>query len=218
MNSNRAVQIAVISASLLFVVFFAAKSHAEDKTELIEKLKDWQSQTASRSDLENREKDQRILFINRLIFQIDRKYTNESLKKFISSALSDMMETDQLTLNQSFGSQALFIESLSESYESLLEKKEDPLAFVQAFTEFSTVTNPASSDDFAETRSYFDGKNVFAARGLSIEEAARILEEKEKARQSIPDLDYFNSDHDLRDDFIPELQKLRKNLNQSLMI
>jgi hypothetical protein len=218
MKNNKTAQILALSFSLLFAVFFAAKAHGEERFVVVEKLKTWQAETNSRTDLEDREKDQRLQLINRLIFQTERKYQENSLKEFVQTALEDMMEADQLTSNQSFESQELFLQSLYESYTSLLENREDPLAFLEAFTEFSSVTNPLSADEFAETRSYFDGKNVLAAQSSSIEEATEIIEQREKSLES-PTRTMLDENRNLMQDFTPELLEQKSQiLNQSLTI
>lgn len=202
MQKAKSFQILMISACLLLAAFMSAKAHAEDRFDVISKLKSWQTQTSQRADLEPREKDQRVHFISRLIFQTERKYKEESLKTFISKTLKDMIETDQAAINQSFGNQEEFLTSLKESFDTLLEKNEDPLNFLQIFMEFSGITEPATVDEFAETRSYFDGRQVLAAREVTIEEAAAYLEEKEKAL-SPSEREWFGFKTNLVEEFTP---------------
>ncbi|MEZ0392018.1 MAG: hypothetical protein ACAH59_07385 [Pseudobdellovibrionaceae bacterium] len=202
MPIGRFSQMILISVGLLVAALLGARAHAEDRFDVIAQLKHWQARTSFRQDLPEREKDQRLQLISRLIFQVERKYQENSLRDFFSVTLKEMIKTDQMTANQSFLSQELFLLSLKESYETLLENKEDPLVFIESFTEFSSVTNPVSADEFAETRSYFDGKNVLAAKTMSLEEVSEILEEKEKA---LPEIErkWFDLKTPLPQEFTP---------------
>lgn len=216
MPAWRYVQIVVVSLSLLLVAFLSAKSHAAERFDVISKLKHWQTQTAFRQDLELREKDQRIQFINRLIFQVERKFRDGPLKAFLVQTLNEMIETDQSRLNQSLGNQEEFLLALKDSLETLLEKKEDPLHFVQAFTEFSGVEEPATADEFAETRSYFDGRQVLAAKPISLEEAAAIVDEKQRALEP-SEKKWFDYKNDLQKEFTPGLSLPSENQFQKTL-
>jgi len=216
MPAWRFYQILFFSLSLLAAAVFSAKAHAEERFDLVSRLKHWQTETAVRQDLEAREKDQRLTFINRLIFQTERKYQGEAPKEFFVHTFSNMIETDQKGINQSLGGQEIFLSSLQDSLDSLLEPKEDPLHFIQAFMEFSGISDPATTDEFAETRSYFDGRNVLAAQSASLEEAALAVEEKEKGLDPI-EKNWFDYRPNLLKEFNEEPSEASSHL-QSLEI
>lgn len=82
-----------------------------------------------------------------------------------------MQETDDL---------GYFLSTMSESLETLLEKNEDVISFMRAFTEFSSIQNPLSANQFAEIRNYYDGRRTLQANSMSLDEAAAYVEQKEK--------------------------------------
>ena len=197
------IKVIVISLTLLLLALAGARAHAESRFEVLAQMQDWKSKTQARPDLEDREIDLRLDFINRLIFQTESKYQEETLRDFLLKTFEEMTETDQLTNNQSFGSMNEFLISLQTSLATLIEKNENPLIFVQNFTEFSGISEPASADEFSETRSYYDGKNISAAHPLSLEEAANLADEKEieKTRSSLVEPAWSPFQQNLMNDF-----------------
>lgn len=169
--------------SLLISVLAPAfeKPPAQDQgtASVIESLQKWRVETSERSDLEDRERDLRQQFISRLLFQIERKYMGENLKLFFQSSIWDMCLTDRMKMNQSLGGMEVFLENLNFSLKELLEPSENPLHFVEAFTEFSGISDPASMEEFADTRNYYDGRQVQGANPLELDQAANYAEEKE---------------------------------------
>lgn len=175
LSSTQKMKILTLSILLLIMALFSAQSHAASfdmKIQLIERLQDWQEEINSRQDLELREKDLEIQFISRLIFQVESKYREQSWPSFFQKALLDMQETDDL---------GPFLESLSESLSTLLEKNEDALSFLQAYLDFSSVLTPATPGEFAETRSYFDGRKMLQAKAMNRDEAAEYVDARERA-------------------------------------
>lgn len=154
----------------------------------MEILGNWRIETQDRTDLEERERDLRQQFITRLLFQIEQKYRGQGLRHFLQTCISDMNRTDQLSVNQSWGSMEMFLENLNLSLKELLEPRENPLLFIQSFTEFSGISDPALMEEFAETRSYYDGRQVLMAHPLDLAAAADIVEVKE-ALKSLPPLE-----------------------------
>jgi hypothetical protein len=152
----------------------------------LSELKNWREKTAERQDLEDREKDLRLQFIHRLIFQVDRKYQGEDLKSFFAFAIKDMRLTDQMKINQSLGSIEIFLESLELAIQEILEPRESVVSLIQDFTDFSGISEPANVDEFAAHRSYFDGKKSIRARDLDLEVAGEI-----------PDQDFIKMDFTL---------------------
>ena len=146
---------------------------------VIESLQNWRQDTMERTDLEDRERDLRQQFISRLLFQIERKYMGENLRQFFKDSIWDMCLTDRMKMNQSWGGMEVFLENLNQSLKELLEPRENPIGFIQAFTEFSGISDPATMEEFSETRSYTDGRQVQVAHPLELEQAADFAEEKD---------------------------------------
>jgi hypothetical protein len=172
-------QIFLFSLVLLLAALWGARSHAQSRLQSLEELKTWRHQLSLRQDLDEREKDLRIEFVDHLMFQVERKQGDQDLKTALQSILADMKETAQLKTNQAFATKTAFLENLHLSYLNLIEKNERPLPFVQAFVEFSGLSEPATMDQFASTRNYSDGRRLIPANPKDPEEAARILEQKE---------------------------------------
>lgn len=160
----------------------------------IEILQNWRTDTAERSDLDDRERDLRQQFISRLLFQTEQKYRGIDLRQFLQTSISDMNVIDQMSRNQSWGSMEIFLENLNQSLNDLIEPHESALLFIQSFTEFSGISDPALMEEFAETRSYFDGRQMLAAHPMNREQAADLAEEME-ALEPLPPLDQESELH-----------------------
>lgn len=204
----RRYKVLMISLILISLALACARAHAESRLEVLEAMQAWKFETSNRLDLEDREQDLRIDFINRLIFQTERKYQEESLKEFLLKTLKEMISTDQRAQNQSFATMNDFLESLQISLSTLIEKNEKPLVFIENFTEFSGITEPASPDEFSETRSYYDGKNIAAAHTMTVDEAADFAEAKEiEAEKALKDPAWTPLHQNLMDEYKPKVQK-----------
>jgi hypothetical protein len=161
---------------LLFIttILLGSQLFAESPKVIVERLSKWQQTTANRTDLEDREKDLRLDFIYRLIFQTDRKYTGGDLKDFYVETLKDMVLTDQMKSNQSYGSMTNFLESTQQVLTEILEPRESVINLLQEFTDFSGISEPADIDDFATHRSYYDGKTALEAQPLDMDSAGEL--------------------------------------------
>lgn len=183
------IEIVLLSLTLLFLALVGARAHAATRMSVLESLKGWRQQVESRTDLPPREKDLRLDFVDRLLFQTERKYKEGNLKEFLQKTLEEMADTDEMAANQSFGSMSEFLLNLQDALRDLLEQNENPIEFLRAFTNYSGLTNPKTADEFAETRSYYDGKHLSAAHPMSLDQAAEVVEQKEKeaadARQAL---------------------------------
>ncbi len=186
-------KILMFSLILLSLALFNAQAHAAPlaKPLLLEKLQIWQSEIQDRTDLEPFEKDLQIQFVGRLVFQVASKYKEEDLSVFLQKTLGDMQETDN------FG---YFIDALKEDLATLLEKNEDPISFMQAFIDFSTIRNPALPGEFAEVRSYYDGRQMMQAQTMTLDEAANWYDQKESAAAQYKS-DWIETPKNLNDEY-----------------
>jgi hypothetical protein len=197
------IEVFLLSLTLLVLAFFGARAHAESRLELIENLQSWKKETLIRPDLKPREKDLRLDFIDRLIFQTERKFQEEPVRDFLLRTLEDMAETDDLASNQSYGSNSEFLLNLQESLKTLLEQRESSLAFLKEYTDFSSLSSPKSVDEFSETRSYYDGKNLRAANTMDFDAAAELAERKEIEASKIEPLETPFFDRNLLEEYHP---------------
>lgn len=170
----------------------ALPSGAVSKSGALERLQSWQKETLSRQDLEDRERDLRVHFVSRLIFQVERKYKETDFTKFLTNSLERMAETDSLQSNQSYGSMSLFFTNMATAINELMERKENHIDFMRSFTEFSGISDPSTLEEFSETRQYYDGVGMYKATPLNLDEAANWVDDRERALLSQPDLLKFD--------------------------
>lgn len=143
-----------------------------EKTSVLEYLTVWRNQTDADAYLRASEKALRLEFLHRLIFYVDRKYTTQSFREFITFAIWDMKATDEMAQNQSFKSQKIFLENLTWALRDVLEPSENILFFIRSYTEFSGLEQPESQDDFLQSRAYTNGIETEPADGATnLEEA-----------------------------------------------
>lgn len=148
-------------------------------------LSDWRSEITLDTSLEAREKDLRLQLASRLLFQVERKYDETDLRKFMLSVVTDMKQIDELRANQSYGGLAIYLDHLHEALDELIEPREDVIGFIREFTRFSTIAAPKNLDDFSETRNYSDGKEMEKAAPMETDLAAETVAEK-LAKDSAP--------------------------------
>ncbi len=148
------------------------------KNSVLEYFSSWRSQVVDDRYLEEREKDLRLELIDRLSFQIDRKYSEQDFRSFLIEITDAMALTDETAANQTLGSETVVFKNLNASLKEVLEPSENILAFIRSFVEFSGLREPKSLDSFAESRSYTNGLQTESATKTTLDEAARqALEE-----------------------------------------
>lgn len=174
LTSYQKMKILTLSILLLIMALAGAQTHAAtvSKAGLISRLQTWEEQVKSKTDLDPREHDLQVQFVQRLIFQTETKYREQNLKSFMQQVLTAMQETDDL---------GYFVEGLNDGLETLLEKNEDALSFMQAYLEFSSIDQPRDVSEFAETRSYYDGRTMVKAQTMELDEVAELLEKRDVA-------------------------------------
>lgn len=150
---------------------------------------------------EQRENDLEIEFVNRLIFQVERKYQDSDPRKFFKDIIWDMYQTDRLSINKAYGSSELFLKVLHQSLEEILEPQENAVMFIKNFTRFSSIQDPVELEVFASTRNYFDGKVSLEAEPVDANTAAELTEEKLKKEPGLEGYNLLESSQDLRNEF-----------------
>jgi hypothetical protein len=185
----------------------AFEIHAR-KDNVISELLEWRSELTSDTEISPREKDLRLQLANRLLFQVERKYQENDLLKFMINTVGDMKQTDEMRDNQSYGGLTEYLENLQEALETLIEPDENLINFIRDFTRFSSIDHPLSVDEFAETRDYSDGKEMEKADPMDADQAAESVAEQiatqEKASQEealkLGSRDYLDLGKDLKKD------------------
>lgn len=155
----------------------AFEIHAR-KDNVLSQLLDWRAEIQSDNSVSAREKDLRLQFSNRLLFQVERKYQETDLRQFMIDTANDMKQTDEMRENQSYGGINEFLEDLKDALKTLIEPHENVVSFIRDFTQFCTITTPCSVDQYAETRNYSDGKDMEKAEPMNVDDAAESVAQK----------------------------------------
>ena len=175
--ANKPAAIWLLFAVLTLNLCFSVSVLASTKGDSLDEIRIWRQTTADRTDLDEREQDLRLEFIDRLVFQAASKWVDQDAQTFFKETLAKMSQVDQLEINRSMGSQEEFLSLLSQAFTELLEPHESPLSFIENYLEFSGISEPATVDQFAETRNYSNGQTMIAANPTNLEEAAQAAAE-----------------------------------------
>lgn len=158
-----------------------AQSHFQSRERALESLQKWKQENLQETKLDELEKDLRLSFISRLIFQVERNYQTESsldLRNFMIQALKKLERIDQRIENQSFGSDEFFISQLREALQDILEPTEDVILFMKSYMNYSGLVDPSSVEDFGSDRSYINGHEQIIANPQELEEASLFLTQR----------------------------------------
>lgn len=166
----------------LFLSFFTClEAQAQSRAQAIQSLQEWRQETSSQQNIDALEKDLRLSFITRLIFQTERYYQNQNsldLRSFMIQTLKKMEQIDLRSDNQSLGSDEFFISQLRLALQDVLEPTEDVISFMISYLKYSGLTEPSSVDDFGSDRSYINGDELISAKPIELEAASAYLTEK----------------------------------------
>lgn len=188
------------AVGLILFLNLTALASNWSKTELIGFFSQWRKELSADKLLEDHEKFKRLEFVDRMIYQLDRRALTGNAKKDLSVILADMAFVDEMSSNKIYGSNAKFLKNLEFSLKEILEPSENVLKFFRSYTEFSSVTDPMDPDTFANLRSYSNGVDVEMASPITLDEAAEIAEEKLNSKV-IPDKHWFEFNLDLTKEF-----------------
>ncbi len=180
------------------------------KSDTLNHLQSWRVENSSRQDIDDRERDLRGDFINRLIFQSDRTLQEyDSQFTFKSQApliLSKMIETEKSDSNSTNPNLVFFLTELNDGLKTIIEPQEDILEFIKSFTEFSGLSDPGFAIEFAEDRDYINHTKAVKARPSNDEyDYDSDLEVKEDSGKSIDE----PTDLTLENSFIPSTESSR---------
>lgn len=131
----------------------------------------------------NEQRQERLLrqdFLDRLIFQVDTKYSSGDLRAFLSERLSDMARADLLSResNQALWKQMTY---LSQALRDLPERDTNAVGFVEGYLKASTFKKPIKADEYLKSRQYTNGRESVAATMPTLEQAAELAEKRLKA-------------------------------------
>lgn len=126
-------------------------------------------------------------FLTQLIFQIDSKWGSEPLQEFLEHQLLEMAITDASNTNPIKAWR--FYSYLSIAVREIPERREDLVAFIGGYLEFSGIREPKSPALFMNTRNYTNGATSQTARPVSREQLGEIVEQKMKEIEAPADIE-----------------------------
>lgn len=94
-------------------------------------------------------------FLDRLIFQIDTKFSGGDLRAFLERALVDMAKVDAVSSQADTGLWK-FLKYASDAIHRLPEQEQNTLPFIEGYMNRS-VSNPIRPEDYLATRNYTNG-------------------------------------------------------------
>lgn len=114
----------------------------------------------------------RLYIIDRLIFQVDSKYSGQTLKTFIEQNLLEMAYTEFLN-NESIWR---FMIYLSVAVRELYNPHEDIVGFIEGYINFSTISHPRSPFEYLHEGNYTNGSQVSSGSPIPQEELGEAWE------------------------------------------
>lgn len=128
-----------------------------------------------------REAIERSQFVDRLIFAIDTKWTKDSIKIFLEQTLLDIASAEMNQTDAKASSHIWkFATYLSVAIRELAEPREDLIAFIDNYMEFSTITLPKPPTAFSQARSYTNGVKSESAKVINVEDLGDGVEKRVK--------------------------------------
>lgn len=119
------------------------------------------------------EQKQRLYLLDRIIFQVDSKFTpGTQLKTFMEQQLLDMAYTDFLNN----GSTWRFSIYLSVAIRELYNPHEDIVGFIEGYINFSTIENPRTPFEFIHEGNYSNGSEVTSGNPIPQEDVGAAWE------------------------------------------
>lgn len=120
-------------------------------------------------------------FISQLISQVDSKWTTQPLGTFFEQVLIEMALTDLTTAAESKDTNAelwRFYVYLSVAVREVPEPRDDLVAFIGDYLDFSSIKEPKSPVTYIDTRNYTNGAVSQAAHPVRREEAGLLVEKR----------------------------------------
>lgn len=123
-----------------------------------------------------REHSMRQEFLDRLILQVDTKFSGGDLRAFLERALTDMAKIDAVSSSSDSGLWK-FMKYAADAVRRLPEKKENILAFLEGYMTKS-VSDPVKPEQYLSTRNYTNGAKSEEGSPLSREDVGAIADRR----------------------------------------
>jgi hypothetical protein len=119
-------------------------------------------------------------FMDQLIFQIDSKYGTQGAALFLERTLLDMAITELTASSPSKNELWRFYTYLSIAIREIPEPREDLLAFMAGYMDFSSLRSPKSPLVYLSSRHYTNGAISQSARPVRREDVGSLVENRLK--------------------------------------
>lgn len=134
---------------------------------------------------------QRMYLTDRLIFQVDSKYTNgQNPKTFFAQQLLDMAYTELSSSAATHGTETTawkFMIHLSVAIREIHNPHEDIVGFIESYLAYSSITEPKSPFLFLREGNYINGSQVQTANPIPADRVGEAWEEQVKKMGGAPD-------------------------------
>ena len=134
------------------------------------------------------EKSEHILrqeFLDRLIFQLDTKYTGGDLRAFLEHALIEMAKVDATSTASNTVGLWKFLKYSADAIHRLPEQKENILAFLEGYMNLS-ISNPVLPEEYLAARNYTNGSKSEQGKPMSRDEVGEIVERRLNIKPVVP--------------------------------
>jgi len=116
-------------------------------------------------------------FLDRLIFQVDTKFSGGDLRPFLERTLTEMAKVDAASMAPNDAGLWKFLKFAAEVVGKLPEKKENILTFLEGYMNRS-VANPIRPEDFMSTRNYSNGLDSESGHPLARDEVGAVADRR----------------------------------------
>ncbi len=116
-------------------------------------------------------------FLDRLILQVDSRFTTGNLREFLSERLSEMARIDLLSSNsnQQLWKQMTY---LSQALRDLPERNQNTISFIEGYLKASPFKSPVKPDEYLKSRQYTNGRDAVAATPMARDEVGEKVEKR----------------------------------------
>jgi hypothetical protein len=126
---------------------------------------------------ERQEYSMRQEFLNRLIFQLDTKYSGGDLRAFLERALVEMAKVDAISTATAGDGLWKFLKYSADAIHRLPEQKENILAFLEGYMNLS-VSNPILPEQYLASRNYTNGIKSEQGNPMNRDEVGAIAAQR----------------------------------------
>jgi hypothetical protein len=123
-------------------------------------------------------------FLDRLIFQLDTKYSGGDLRLFLEKTLVEMAKVDATSPAATGGGLWKFLKYSADAIHRLPEQKENILAFLEGYMNLS-VSNPVLPEEYLAARNYTNGSKSEQGHPMNRDQVGTVVDSRLKATTAV---------------------------------